>query len=124
MKTTWIAALAVGGTLIGGAGTALTNIDRTHAAPAHAAISKTMKIVEQNNKYMFAKAKMTVKVGTKVTWLNATDAPHTVTGTGGWTFASKTFTQNAKVSHVFNKAGTYQYMCAIHPYMKATIVVK
>jgi plastocyanin len=26
--------------------------------------------------------------------------------------------------YTFTKAGTYQYSCAIHPYMKGTLVVK
>ena len=26
--------------------------------------------------------------------------------------------------HTFTKPGTYQYSCAIHPYMKGTLVVK
>ncbi|HEX8917990.1 MAG TPA: plastocyanin/azurin family copper-binding protein, partial [Chloroflexota bacterium] len=73
--------------------------------------------------YQFAPKNVSVKVGTKVTWTNKTDAPHTVTGKNGWSFHSKTFQPKGTVSYTFSKAGTYHYICSIHPFMKATIVV-
>lgn len=94
----------------------------THAAPV-AKKTATVKIVDTGN-FAFSPAKLKVKVGTKVTWVNDTSAPHTVTGTGKWKFASKTFNQGEKVSYTFKKAGTYHYMCAIHPFMKAEVIVK
>jgi plastocyanin len=84
----------------------------------------TVHIRESSGKYGFHPIKLTVAAGTKVVWTNNSDAPHTVTGTHGWKWASNTFSQNHSVSTVFNKAGTYRYMCAIHPYMTATVVVK
>lgn len=84
----------------------------------------TVHIKEVSNKYGFHPTKLTVTAGTKVTWVNNSDAPHTVTGTGSWKYASKTFSQNGHVTTVFNKAGTYHYICSIHRYMKATVVVK
>lgn len=91
------------------------------AATAH---TKTIHIKEVSDKYGFHPTKLTVTTGTKVTWMNNSDAPHTVTGSGSWKFSSQTFSQGQKVSKVFTKAGTYHYVCSIHPYMKATIVVK
>jgi|SRR5947209_11604758 len=89
------------------------------------AAKKAVKVIEANSKYAFKASKITISAGTKVTWTNATDAPHTVTNTG---HPPKTFNKQlptgAKVSITFTKKGTYHYFCAIHPYMKGTIVVK
>jgi plastocyanin len=120
-----LTALAGAGILFAGASAGLLGVNSSHAATASASRPhKTMKIVEVNNKYKFAKAKLTVTKGTKVTWTNKTDAPHTVTGTKGWTFETKTFDQGKSVSFTFKKAGTYHYMCAVHPYMTAEVIVK
>lgn len=97
--------------------------DRVQAS-ASAGHAVTIHIKEVNDKYGFHPTKLSVKAGTKVTWVNNSDAPHTVTGMGGWKYSSKTFSEDQKVSKVFKKAGTYHYLCSIHPYMKATIVVK
>ncbi|MBV9281105.1 MAG: cupredoxin domain-containing protein [Chloroflexi bacterium] len=74
--------------------------------------------------YRFNPNKITVKVGTRITWQNPTDAPHTVTSrTRGWTF-NKVFGVSKAVSFVFKKAGTFKYYCRFHPGMVGTIVVK
>jgi plastocyanin len=54
-----------------------------------AAKTKTVKVIESHNKYMFSPAKITVKLGTKVIWKNTTDAAHTVTGQGSWSSFNK-----------------------------------
>jgi plastocyanin len=96
--------------------------------PGHGAAAKqrqaTVHVKTVSAKYAFAPVKLTVKAGTKVTWVNNSNAPHTVTGTGSWHFSSSTFSTNGKVSTVFKKAGTYHYICSIHPYMVASVVVK
>lgn len=114
--------IVVATALAAGVGMTLPALHSAHAA--RPAMAKKMTIVERNDKYGFARKKLTVMVGTKVTWLNKTDAPHTITGTGGWKFSSKSFGQGQKVSFTFKKVGMYSYKCAIHPYMKATIIVK
>lgn len=93
------------------------------ARRSHARAHKTVLTKEVNGQYAFMARKLTVKVGTKITWKNVSDAPHTVTGTGSWK-ANLQLNQGKSVSFTFKKPGTYHYYCAIHPYMKATIVVK
>jgi len=86
---------------------------------------KQIVATEMSGQYGFVRSKATVKIGTKVTWLNSSNAPHTVTASSSnWKFSSKQFTQGMKVTFTFRKAGTYKYFCSIHPYMKGTIVVK
>lgn len=83
-----------------------------------------VKIVEQNGKYSFQPASVSIKVGTQVEWLNTSDAPHTVTSDTSGVFSSpSTLTQNQTFMFTFSSAGTFPYHCNIHPYMKATITV-
>jgi plastocyanin len=70
-------------------------------------------------------ANMTVKVGSTVRWVNADDHPHRIE------FADKTFSTSAfllgasqSFSQRFDRAGTFDYDCTIHPYMQGTITVE
>jgi plastocyanin len=75
--------------------------------------------------FAFAPAILAVPVGTKVTWDNKDEEPHTVTSAdGGMMFKSPALDTDDKFSFTFNKAGTYKYFCSIHPHMIGTIVVK
>ena len=73
--------------------------------------------------FAFAPASLTVKVGTKVTWTNNDSATHTVTALQG-AFDSGSLPTGQSFSFTFTKAGTYNYHCAIHSSMTATIVVQ
>jgi plastocyanin len=67
---------------------------------------------------------VTVPVGTTVTWLNQDDAPHTVTTTKApIAFDSGPFDKGKSFSYTFTKPGTYEYYCAAHPDMRASVVV-
>ena len=73
--------------------------------------------------FKYGPSMLTVPVGTTVTWVNHDEEPHTVTsGTGG--FSSAGLVHDDTFVHTFTQPGTYQYSCAIHPYMKGTLVVK
>jgi len=58
-----------------------------------------------------------------VTWVNHDEEPHTVTS-GAGAFSSAGLVHDETFVQTFTKPGTYQYSCAIHPYMKGTLVVK
>jgi plastocyanin len=75
--------------------------------------------------FSYSPAKLTVKAGTKVTWLNRDDVPHTVTSKARPRILdSGTLDTDGRYSHVFDKPGTYEYFCALHPHMIGQIVVK
>ena len=75
--------------------------------------------------FAFKPAELNVAVGTKVTWLNRDDVPHTATSTAKpRAFDSHTLDTDDKFSHVFSKAGTYEYFCAVHPHMTGKVIVK
>ena len=65
---------------------------------------------------------LTVKAGTKVSWTNKDDDPHTVTSERPL-FDSKGLALGDSFSFVFSKPGTYKYYCKVHPFMKAVVVV-
>lgn len=73
--------------------------------------------------FSFQPATLTVKAGTKVTWVNRDDVPHTATDTDK-RFKSKTLDTDDKFSFTFEQPGTYNYYCALHPKMTAQIIVK
>jgi plastocyanin len=97
--------------------------------------------------FAFNPATVDVTKGTTVTWTNADTVPHTVTtGIAPPTFpplpsgASPTpfpslvsgdgrvnsgrIEPTRTFSFTFNEAGTYNYFCAVHPAMLATITVR
>jgi plastocyanin len=75
--------------------------------------------------FTFDPPELTVPVGTRVTWVNHDDVPHTAThSTKPRTFESGTLDTDQKYSFVFTKAGVYDYFCAVHPKMTGRITVK
>ncbi|WP_433565917.1 cupredoxin domain-containing protein [Nocardia sp. CA-151230] len=72
--------------------------------------------------FAFGPSSLTVKVGTTVTWTNRDEEPHTVVADDG-SFRSPTLGNNATYTFTFSKAGSFAYVCSIHPFMHATVVV-
>lgn len=72
--------------------------------------------------FAFSPANITVKVGTTVTWTNQDQDAHTVTAKNG-SFGSSALDTGASYKFTFTKPGTYDYLCTIHPFMTATVVV-
>jgi plastocyanin len=73
--------------------------------------------------FMFMPATLTVSVGTTVTWKFDDSTAHTVTANDN-SFASSPTAGGRTYTHTFTSAGTVAYHCSIHPFMKATIIVK
>lgn len=72
--------------------------------------------------FAFAPQSLTVKVGSTVTWTNKDEEPHSVVAPGG-AFHSPTMGTGGTYSFTFTEAGTFDYLCGIHPFMTATVVV-
>jgi plastocyanin len=93
----------------------------TDAHPAKPVAEQKIHI----DNFTFDPAEVTVAVGTKVTWVNRDDVPHTATSTAKpKAFDSKTLDTDQQFSFVFDKAGTYEYYCAVHPKMTGKVIVK
>ena len=71
----------------------------------------------------FNPSRVTVKVGTAVTWRNDDDIPHTVASSTKL-FKSKALDTGDNYSYTFTKPGEYSYFCSLHPHMTGTIVVE
>ncbi len=75
--------------------------------------------------FTFSPAEVTIPAGTKVTWVNHDDVPHTATSSAKpRQFSSKTLDTDEEFSFVFTAPGAYEYFCALHPKMTARITVK
>jgi plastocyanin len=124
-KTLQILALAITAVaiiaLVGCSSTpAATTPAATTPAPAAGGSSAGAKTVSISN-FAFDPADLTVKVGDSVTWTNSDSAPHTIAFAD---FASEQLAQGATYSHTFDKAGTFDYTCSIHPQMAGKITVQ
>jgi plastocyanin len=71
--------------------------------------------------FAFAPAAVTVPVGSTVTWTNNDSAPHDVTG---GPLHSPTLNRGQSWSYTFAAAGSYSYICSIHPNMTGTVTVR
>jgi plastocyanin len=76
----------------------------------------------------YTPASVTINVGDTVKWENADTAAHTVTsgspadGPSG-VFDSSLVMGKASFEHTFDKAGTYDYFCMVHPWMVGNVIV-
>jgi plastocyanin len=86
-----------------------------------AAAAEDVSILIKN--FDFGPMNVTVAPGTTVVWKNLDGEPHTVASADGL-FRSQALDQNDSYRFTFDKAGTFRYICSIHPNMKATITVK
>ena len=72
--------------------------------------------------FAFEPTSLTVPAGTTVTWTNRDEEPHTVAASDG-SFHSPGMGTGATFTHTFSTAGTFDYVCSIHPMMRGTVVV-
>lgn len=73
--------------------------------------------------FCFTPQTLTVPAGTKVTWINQDDVPHTVTSDDKL-FVSRALDTDQQFSFTFTAPGTYSYYCSVHPKMTGKVVVK
>jgi plastocyanin len=79
-------------------------------ALAQGAESRTAKIVD----FSFDPGEIKVPVGTKITWTNTGQRPHTVTDRGG-TFDTRPISPGKTGAVTFSVPGRYAYFCRINP---------
>jgi plastocyanin len=92
------------------------------AAIAADATASAPTVVEIHN-MKFTPAMLTVAAGTKVTWVNEDNSPHTVTDKGK-VFRSAGLDTKDSFTYTFASPGEFTYFCTIHPMMVGKIVVK
>jgi plastocyanin len=98
---------------------------RLAAALAFAAVSAAAAAADRTiviDGTAFSPVQLTVQRGDRVTWVNKDPFPHTATARG--TFDSGPIAAGASWSFVADKAGAFDYVCTLHPTMKAQLVVR
>jgi len=73
--------------------------------------------------FSFGPQSVSISPGTKVTWKNRDDIPHTVVSTD-LVFKSRVLDTDESYSFTFEKPGTYPYFCSVHPKMTGQVIVK
>jgi plastocyanin len=105
--------LALAGLLLGAAPAARAGAAATQAG-------EQARIVD----FDFAPGRLTVDVGTTVTWRNTGQRPHTASDRGG-TFDTRPISPGATGKVTFSTPGTYFYFCRINPAkMNGVVVVR
>jgi plastocyanin len=95
----------------------------TARAEPTAPAAETAQVVIDN--FAYTPREITVAAGTRVTWVNHDDSPHTVTSTAKpRTLDSGAMDTDATFAFTFAAPGTYEYFCAIHPRMTGKVIVK
>lgn len=86
--------------------------------------STSAQAVEITN-MAFSPGDLTVKPGTKVTWTNQDQVPHTVTSKDkGGALSSQGLDTDDSYSYTFTRAGDYAYYCTVHPFMMGVVHVR
>ena len=91
-------------------------------APGFATAASTGEATVTIDNFTFTPATLTIKPGTKVTFVNHDDIPHLIVDVAG-KFRSKVLDTDDSFSMTFATAGDVTYFCGLHPHMKAKIVV-
>jgi plastocyanin len=124
-----ILAITISGILV-----VLPQIVYVHQNFAYAQTTASVSIVQGSSSPTISKAydpsPLTAKAGTSVTWTNKDSSIHTVTsglpekGDVGTLFDSSLISPGNTFVHVFDKQGTFDYSCTLHPFMHGQIIVK
>ena len=90
------------------------------AAPA-AAVEGGAKVSIAN--FEFMPGEITIAPGESVTWTNDDGAPHGLVYQDG-AKGTDLLLPGASFSRQFDRPGTYDYSCAVHPYMTGRVIVR
>jgi plastocyanin len=95
----------------------------TDSAGAPASASGTVSVVMKS--LDFSPSTVHARVGQTVTWTNEDEAPHNVTYISGPRFRSsqRQMPIGKRFSIHLTEAGTIHYVCTLHPWMRASVIV-
>ncbi|MET7484368.1 plastocyanin/azurin family copper-binding protein [Streptomyces sp. NPDC005538] len=106
-----------------GAVLALLGLSALLVLPAAQASAASYHVLMKG--YAFSPAALTITAGTTVTWTNEDTAPHDVKTTSGpVAIHSPMLSKGQSWSFTFTTAGSYGYVCTVHPDMTAQVAVK
>ncbi|MDP2729945.1 MAG: cupredoxin family copper-binding protein [Dehalococcoidales bacterium] len=73
--------------------------------------------------FAFKPAEITIAAGSTVTWQNNDSVIHIVTAQDKL-FDSGSLSNGNTFSYTFEQKGTFEYYCAVHPYMKGRVIIE
>jgi plastocyanin len=77
----------------------------------------------QISQFAFAPKEITVAPGTRITWTNHDETPHTVIASDG-SFVSKALDTDDRFELTFTSEGDFSYFCSLHPFMTGIVHVR
>lgn len=101
--------------------TAFTVIVWAHLAYGATTAKKATQVTIVN--FAFVSAEITIAPGDTVTWINHDGAPHGLEFHDGGA-GTDLLLPSATFSRRFDRPGTYDYNCSIHPYMTGRVIVR
>ncbi|HVF78556.1 MAG TPA: cupredoxin domain-containing protein [Solirubrobacteraceae bacterium] len=125
MRHALLAALLGATILAGCGGDDATEPDANTTAPSAAATAPPTDTIDIKE-FKFVPETATVKAGQKISVPNADSAPHTLTeqpSSGPPLFDTGNVSGRQTGSFMAPKAGTYEYYCELHAFMKGKLVV-
>jgi YVTN family beta-propeller protein len=100
---------------------AVGNAPRKLVVQPSAAAAKSGGKVSINN-FMFTPEEITIAAGETVTWTNDDGAPHGLEYPDG-AKGTNPLLPGASFSRRYDRPGTYDYACSVHPYMTGRVIV-
>ena len=91
--------------------------------PQSRVVSESSRIIVEIKDYDFFPRDLEVPAGATVTWVNRDGVPHDATDEGGG-WASGMLKRGDQESIEFDEPGAFDYLCTIHPDMKAKLRVR
>ncbi|MCD1296241.1 hypothetical protein CUJ83_14660 [Methanocella sp. CWC-04] len=91
---------------------------RGYTSPDNVEVTETAGVAIKN--FEFLPAEVTISKGGTVTWTNEDSAKHDIKFSDG---TSPLLGKGESYSKSFEIAGTFDYICGIHPYMKGKVIV-
>lgn len=96
--------------------------------PAPATEAPANAVVVNIAKMKYETPEVTIEPGQTVTWINTEAMPHNVAFNAGVVGDDKMdapmMKKDQSYSITFNEAGTYDYHCTPHPFMKGKVIVE
>jgi plastocyanin len=109
--------------------TATNQTNQTTSSSSTASNITEVKIIGDEVKEPYVPGSIIIQSGDKVTWINSDEEVHTVTSglqsstDSGKKFDSGLINANRTFEHTFDKPGTYNYYCTVHPIMTGVVNV-
>lgn len=102
-----------------------TGFVREESAVTAAAAMTAADSVVTIHAYSFDPGDLTVAKGAKIVWINKDEDVHTIKSQDGpEAFQSPALDSGGRFELRLPHAGTYHYICSVHPFMHGTIVVR